>query len=638
MAVCSSTRPVTLVVPGWSANSSSSSAARTAPLASHSSRCWVRASSPARELARAVVSRFSLSGQSGHLGLQGRQALHGRPALLERRQRGVVRLLPVTDPETLSALARTVELGLERSHRLLHRLPFEVRALVSLARRVLVGAAHPNRRGRRGGVLGTAADRARAPSGQPDRELGRHPGDPLLPQVEMVLTQVKCVARRLVEQDPGVREPAAQEDGLLGCCQTLGCGLDGNLPDLQLRGDLTGLEQLGLESQERLGRTCSLRLVSGDLELESGQLCRERGETGALVVQVAFPGQPRLRDGTGLVGPGRRLGERGRSNLTSVQVEELGDLGNVQRCCGLRLRRSLLCVLGAQRGREHRCGPAVGVDRLAECRLDVGGLVELSQGAPGAFAASPGVGQLLGPVARGPAELELLGGLRQLVGKRDRLGRGMLGQAPCPSRQLTVTCDLLEVVGVPFSRKPHSRGFLDPADHGSAPVVAVLAASAKGDPALDEPALDLLEAPSAEQPLQHGVPLRRGRPQERLEPALGQHRHLGELRARHSEQVGHQLTGLVEAVGERDPLTASVLLDDDVSLHPGGAGAATLGPVPRGGAGEPERASTDARPQHHPRFGPGVRVVAAQVPRAVSVTGDLAVEREADGVEHAGLA
>ena len=71
----------------------------------------------------------------------------------------------------------------------------------------------------------------------------------------MVLPQVQCVSRRLVEQDPGVREPAAQDDRLLGCCQTLGGSLDGHLPDFQLGGDLTGLEQLGLESLERLRRT-----------------------------------------------------------------------------------------------------------------------------------------------------------------------------------------------------------------------------------------------------------------------------------------------------------------------------------------------------------------------------------------------
>ena len=128
--------------------------------------------------------------------------------------------------------------------------------------------------------------------------------------------------------------------------------------------------------------------------------------------------------------------------------------------------------------------------------------------AAGAFAASPGFHELLGPVAGGPAELELLGGSRKHVGKGDRLGRGVLGQAPCPFRQVTVTCDLLEVVRVPPRRKLLACGFLDPADHRSASVVAVLAASAKDDPAVDEPALHLLEPPGAEQPLQHGVPLR----------------------------------------------------------------------------------------------------------------------------------
>ena len=66
--------------------------------------------------------------------------------------------------------------------------------------------------------------------------------------------------------------------------------------------------------------------------------------------------------------------------------------------------------------------------------------------------------------------------------------------------------------------------------------------------------------------------------------------------------------------------------------------AAALGSLPGGGAGEPERAAAHAEPQHHARGGERVGLVAAEVPRGVPVAGDLAVEREADGVEHAGLA
>jgi hypothetical protein len=280
----------------------------------------------------------------------------------------------------------------------------------------------------------------------------------------------------------------------------------------------------------------------------------------------------------------------------------------------------------------------VGVDRLEQVRFDVGGLVQLGQRSLRSFAAGPGVRESLAPVACRPAELDLVGGRREPVPEVGGLGRGLHGQDTEPSRQLTVGHRRFEVVGVPLGRETGSSGLLDPADHPCAPVVAGLAAPPEVDAAVDQPALHLLEPAGAEQPLQHRMPLRRGRPQERLEPALRQHRHLGELRAGHPEQPGHQLSGLVEPVGQRDPLTPALLLDDDVGLHPGGAGAATFGAVPRGGAGEPEGARADARPQHHPRLRLRICVVAAQVARTVPVAGDLAVEREADRVEHAGLA
>ena len=84
----------------------------------------------------------------------------------------------------------------------------------------------------------------------------------------------------------------------------------------------------------------------------------------------------------------------------------------------------------------------------------------------------------------------------------------MLGQAPSPFRQVTVTCDLLEVVRVPPRGKLLACGLLDPADNCSASVVTVLAASAKDDLAVDELVLYLFEPLGVEQPLQHGVPLR----------------------------------------------------------------------------------------------------------------------------------
>ncbi len=105
------------------------------------------------------------------------------------------------------------------------------------------------------------------------------------------------------------------------------------------------------------------------------------------------------------------------------------------------------------------------------------------------------------------------------------------------------------------------------------------------------------------------------------------------------EQAGDELAGLVEPVGQRDPLAGSVLLDDDVGLDPGGAAAAPLGSLPGGGAGEPERPAADAEPQHDHAARPAASAWSLRRWRArVPVAGHLAVEREAHGVEHAGLA
>ena len=64
----------------------------------------------------------------------------------------------------------------------------------------------------------------------------------------------------------------------------------------------------------------------------------------------------------------------------------------------------------------------------------------------------------------------------------------------------------------------------------------VVGAAAQGEPAVAQPALDVLEPPGAEQLLQQLVPLLGARPQEGLEPALRQHRDLGELGDVHADQ------------------------------------------------------------------------------------------------------
>ena len=81
------------------------------------------------------------------------------------------------------------------------------------------------------------------------------------------------------------------------------------------------------------------------------------------------------------------------------------------------------------------------------------------------------------------------------------------------------------------------------------------------------------------------------------------------------------------------------LLDDDLGLLLGGAGAAQLGPLP----GRATAGCAASRPRivtssvtDGPAAGRGV--VAAQAAGAVALAGDLAVEGEAEGVEDGGLA
>ena len=119
------------------------------------------------------------------------------------------------------------------------------------------------------------------------------------------------------------------------------------------------------------------------------------------------------------------------------------------------------------------------------------------------------------------------------------------------------------------------------------------------DPAVPQPALDVLEPAGAEQLLEQPVPLLGPGAEERLEPALRQHRHLGELGDVHADQAGDQVAGLVEAARQRLPGAVDPLGDRDGGLLRGGARAALLGPLPRGRADDPEPASRQRRLQRH---------------------------------------
>ena len=68
------------------------------------------------------------------------------------------------------------------------------------------------------------------------------------------------------------------------------------------------------------------------------------------------------------------------------------------------------------------------------------------------------------------------------------------------------------------------------------------------------------------------------------------------------------------------------------------AGAALLGALPGGGADDPEPAPGQRDVERHARREPRRRLVGAQPAGVVAVAGHRAVEREADGVEHARLA
>ena len=163
------------------------------------------------------------------------------------------------------------------------------------------------------------------------------------------------------------------------------------------------------------------------------------------------------------------------------------------------------------------------------------------------------------------------------------------------------------------------------------------------DAALAQPALGAVESLRPEDLLEQGVALLGPRSEEGLEPPLREHGDLAELRERHADETGDQVSGLVEAGAERVPEVLAVvggaaLGDHDAGLLGGGAGAALLRPGPRGRAVDAEPSAGQGRLEHHPWSDVVGGVVGAQALGDGAVTGDVAVEREADRVEDAGLA
>ena len=195
-----------------------------------------------------------------------------------------------------------------------------------------------------------------------------------------------------------------------------------------------------------------------------------------------------------------------------------------------------------------------------------------------------------------------------------------------------------ELVDVPLVGQRGVGRLADPADQVGDGLVARFGPPSQCHPAVAEPALDVLEPPGAEEALQQLVALLGLGAQERLEASLGQHRHLGELREVHPDEVGHQVPGLVEATGQRGPGPGDPLGDRHGRLLSGRARAALLRTLPRRRADDPEPASGQGRLQGDGRGHPRRGLVAAQPLGDASVAGDVAVQREADGVEDAGLA
>ena len=572
------------------------------------------------------------------LALEGLETCRRLNGPLERISGRGVHLLPLGDPTLIAACDRTGDLDLEAGHRLLHRLALERGRLVALAGRDLLLPAHPGRGGGGRRVVGAAADRAGTADGQAARELGCHPRDASLPQVQVVVAEVLGATCGLLEKHAGLGQPGPQECRLLGRGQSGLRLLQSVATGGTLRREVPRLRQRRQDLSARGRQADALVRSLGDLTFQPDHPGRQGPQSGALVLELGLAGQPGLGHRAHLAGPRHGGSEVGRPHLGRRDLEQGLHSTQQEQRRRLGLRRCLGSGLGPQGCRQYRSSPAVPLDRRDQGRLHLGRAGELGQRGAGTFAPGACLGPSPSHVVGGSVDLEPSRGSGEALLERCRGARGALQELTGPGDQTAVVHQWIEVVKVPLVGGLHPGCLPEAVDHPGRAVVVGLAPAPKRRPAIDEPPLHLLEPAGAEETLQDGVAFGRGCAQERLEPSLRQHGHLGELGAGHAEQPTDELPGLVEAVRQGGPPAGELLLDHDVCLHPGGAGPAALGTVPGGRTGEPEGAVADAEKQHHQWLGLRVCVVAAQVAGAVPVTRHLAVEGEAHAVQDAGLA
>ena len=265
-------------------------------------------------------------------------------------------------------------------------------------------------------------------------------------------------------------------------------------------------------------------------------------ERGPLLGELLLAREPRLRDGARLAGTDGLAGQERRADLVLGEAE-----APAGRCeAGRRPAVAAACaVLGAGLGphgqRQHRAGPrggrrgsprsscsrpavasSVGHDaRRAPCPADA---TRRSPGPPrtrpdrrraasvaSSSSASRRTAAAVTSSPQAPAPV-------QRAARRRRRGRG-----PRPSRRDAAP------PAASWRRlrtTPAARSWKRLARRGAARPVGRPASARRRS-----------KRSGPEEPLQHRVPLRGRGAQERLEPALGQHRDLGELRAGHPEQA-----------------------------------------------------------------------------------------------------
>ncbi len=178
---------------------------------------------------------------------------------------------------------------------------------------------------------------------------------------------------------------------------------------------------------------------------------------------------------------------------------------------------------------------------------------------------------------------------------------------------------------------------LDPREHPGQHRVGVVEVGARRAPRLGEPRLDVGERGDVEEPLEHLTAVLRGRAEERCELALGEEHHLGELGHAHAEGVTDDVGDLVVPGAEAHPPGAAPLLERDHRLHLRPPRAPPLGTLELRGAADPEPPAPGGEVERDPWHGIRCGVVAAQAALGARA-GHVGVQREADGVEQAGLA